>query len=144
MGSELRNKKTIIKNIKKESVEYENGVWNIKFSFEKAVSYANKCGVLFSSSEFYGDVYQMEASLVYDTERKRCKIASISGKVNSSKKLTQPFFAFKSEDKRDSLLKYKGEYLIFNSYKQALVEGELAPKMFSYADPDVFVIPVIE
>lgn len=144
LGSNLRNKKTVIKNIKKESISRENGVWKIKFSFEKTLSYANNCGVLFSSAEFYGKPYQMEASLVYDEQQRRCKIESIKGSVDSQKKLSQPYFAFKSEDKRDSLLRYNGEYLSFNSYNQALLLGEMNPKLFSYADPDMWITPSVE
>ena len=144
LSGNLRNKKTVIKNIRKKSVSRENGVWTVKFSFEKTMSYADNCGVLYSSSEFYGKPYQMEASLVYDEQKKCCKIESIKGVMDSSKKLSQPYFAFKSEDKRDSLLQYNGNYLVFNSYKQALLSGNLDSQLFSYADPDVFITPQIE
>ena len=144
LGSDLRNKKTTIKNIKKKSITRKNGTWTVSFTFEKSMSYTNSCGVFLSSSEFYGKAYQMEVSLIYDEQKKRCKIESITGSMDSTKKLTQPFFAFKSEDKRDSLLRYNGEYLSFNSYKQTLISGELNPELFSYADPDMWIKPSID
>ena len=62
----LRSKKAIIKNIKKDDIHYENGMWKVKFSFDKTMSYTNKCGVFFSSTDFFEKDYHLTATLVYD------------------------------------------------------------------------------
>lgn len=144
LSANLRNKKSNIKNIKTKSIAFENGVWRLVFSFEKIISYADKCGIFFSSEEFYGKAYKLEASLVYDRQKKQCKIESINGVMDDSKQLSHPFFAFKSEDKRDSLLQYDGTKLTLNSYRQMLFNGELNSKLFSYPDPDMLITPMVE
>lgn len=140
----LRNKKATIKNIRKDGMWYENGTWKIKFSFDKTLSYTNKCGVYFSSSEFYDKDYHLTATLVYDESTRKCKIESISGIVDSSKKLPDQFFAFKAEDKRDNQLTYRNQRMTFNSYGQALLEGSYEKGAFRYYDPDVELTPVLD
>ena len=140
----LRNKKVIIKNIKKEGIWYENGLWRIKFSFDKNLSYTNTCGVLLSSSDFYNKDYHLEATLVYDEITQKCKIESITGIVDSQKELSEDYFAFKTEDKRDQQLTYRNQRLTFNSYGQALIDGSYDKNAFRYLDPDVELIPVLD
>ena len=43
-----------IQNLKKNSVYQENGHWMMDISFEKELTYTDKCGVLFSTEEYYG------------------------------------------------------------------------------------------
>ena len=140
----LRNKKATIKNIKKERVWNENGVWKVRFAFDKAMSYTNKCGVYFSSTEFYDKEYHLAATLVYDESANKCKIESITGNVNSSKKLPDTYFVFKSDDQRDYQLSYQNKKLAFNSYGQALLEGAYDKNAFRYSDPDVELTPVFD
>lgn len=144
LSNGLRNKKATIKNIKKEGILYEDGVWRIKFSFDKTLSYTNKCGVYFSSAEFYDREYHLTANLMYDETTRKCKIESITGSVESKKKLPESFFAFKTEDKRDNLLTYRNQRMTFNSYGQALLEGPYDRSAFRYSDPDVELIPVLD
>ena len=140
----LHNKKATIKNIKKDGMWYENDTWKIKFSFDKTLSYTNKCGVYFSSTEFYDKDYHLTATLVYDESTRKCKIESITGTVESSKKLPDKFFAFKTEDKRDNQLTYRNQRMTFNSYGQTLLEGSYDKGAFRYSDPDVELIPVLD
>ena len=140
----LRNKKAIIKNIKKDDIHYENGMWKVKFSFDKTMSYTNKCGVYFSSTEFFEKDYHLTATLIYDDMIGKCKIESITGTVDSRKKFPETYFVFKRENKNDSLLTYLNQRLKFNSYGQALLEGSYDVEAFRYADPDVILSPVID
>ena len=140
----LRNKKATITNVKKEEIWNENGSWKIKFSFDKTLSYVNKCGTYFSSNEFYDKAYHLVATLVYDEQQDKCKIESITGSVDSSKKLPDGFFTFKTEDKRDYQLIYRNNKLSFNNYGQMLLDGAFDRTAFRYADPDVELIPIVE
>lgn len=140
----FRNKKSTIKNIKKEGMWYENETWKIQFSFDKTLSYTNKCGVYFSSLEFYEKDYHLIATLIYDETARICKIESITGSVDSPKKLSDNYFAFKTEDKRDQSLTYKKQKMTFNSYGQALLDGSYNKSSFRYSDPDVELIPIID
>lgn len=141
---ELRNKKVFIKNIKNEGVNNEKDQIRVSISLDKAISYIDSCGTYFSSSEFYKTDHHLLFILVYDDQTQSCKIESITGVINSSNKLNYPYFAFISEDKRDSLLYYKGKLLAFNSYHQALIEGMPDKKRFRYADPNVIITPVTD
>ena len=140
----LRNKKATVQNVKKERMWYENGSWRIRFSFDKSLSYTNKCGVYFSSKEFFDTDYHMVATLVYDEVSRKCKIEDITGSIDSSKKLPDSFFAFKTEDKRDKDLKYHSKKMEFNSYGQALLEGRYEKGAFRYSDPDVELTPIVD
>lgn len=140
----LRNKKATIKNIKKEGMWHENESWKVQFSFDKTMSFINKCGVLFSSSEFYDKDYHLTATLIYDEMTRKCKIESIVGSVDSPKRLSEDFFAFKKEDKRDQQLTYRNQRMTFNSYGQALLDGTYNKNAFRYSDPDVELIPIID
>lgn len=140
----LRNKKATISNVKKEKLWFEDNTWKVKFSFDKSFSYANKCGAYLSSSEFYGKNYHLEATFVYDERLNRCKIETITGSIDSPKKLPDQYFVYLKTDKRDDNVLYKGKKLSFNSYNQALVDGSYEKKAFRYADPDVFMVSTLD
>ena len=140
----LRNKKATIKNIRKERLWQEDDLWKVAISFDKTLSYTNNCGIFFSSKEFYDTEYHLLATLVYDENTKKCKIESITGSVDSQRKLPDRFFAFKSEDKRDQQLTYQGKKMSFNSYGQALLEGTYEKSGFRYSDPDVELTPMVD
>ena len=140
----LRNKKATIKNIKKEKMWFENDSWKVRFAFDKTLSYTNKCGIYFSSNEFYEKEYHLVATLIYDERLNKCKIETITGSVDSQKKLPDTFFAFRTEDKRDKDLTYRNRKMEFNSYGQALLEGTYDKSAFRYSDPDVELTPIID
>ncbi len=140
----LRNKKATITNVKKERLWYEDNTWKVNFSFDKSLSYANKCGVYLSSSDFYGKHYHLVATLVYDNMSKRCKIEKITGSIDSPNRLPEKYFAYMKTDKRDNNVLYNGKRLSFNSYNQALIEGSYDKKSFRYADPDMFMVSTLD
>lgn len=144
LTSGINNKKVVIKNIKKSKVWSEDGIWRARFSFDKLLSYIDSCGVYFSSLEFYDKEYHLTATLVFDEKEQKCKIEEITGNIDSSKKLPDSFFAFKSEDKRDNQLSFRNEKLIFNSYGQALLLGSYDKNAFRFSDPDVLLIPSLD
>lgn len=140
----IRNKKATITNVKKEKLWFEDNVWKVKFSFEKSFSYTNKCGAYFSSSEFYGKKYHLEATFVYDALLQKCKIESITGSMDSPQRLPEQYFVYMKTDKRDEDVRYKGKKLSFNSYNQALVDGSFDKKLFRYGDPDMYMVPTLD
>lgn len=135
----LRNKIIFVKNIKNEGVSSDNGQTKIRISADKAISYIDSCGTYFSSKDFYKADHHLQFTLVYDNETGTCKIESLTGSINSTNKLSKPFFAVVSDDKRDSLLLYKGSHLSFNTYHQALVDGMPNKNHFRSLDPNVVV-----
>lgn len=144
LGEGPRNKNAVISNLKKERAWYDNGTWRVLFSFEKTLAYSDKCGVYFSSEEFYHQMYHLEATLVYDEQSRRCKIEEIKGSVDSSNKLSETYFVFQSEDERDARLSYNGTRLSFNSHGQTFLPGSMNKKLFKYVDADAKVTPVVD
>jgi len=142
----LRNKKIFIKNVNNEGVSYENGRTIVRISMDKSISYIDSCGTYYSSSEFYDDRdYRLNATLAYDSAKNVCKIISISGTMDSPSTLGARHFAFQRTNSRDNDLYYKGKLLKFNTYDQALLEGERDQqslrKNFSYSSPDMELRP---
>lgn len=146
MRYKLRNKKVFISNVKTEGLTTENGVTQIRLSLDKSISYIDSCGTYYSNSEFYENHdYRLTVTLNCDSSYRTCKIVSITGTLDSSKKLGNQYFAFQRTSERDNELRYKGAPLHFNSYDQALLEGDRAPnalkKDFSYSNSDMELRP---
>lgn len=142
----LGNKKIFIRNIRNEGVSYEEGKTLIRLSLDKEISYIDSCGTYYSSSEFYeNNNYRLTLSLDYDSTKNECKIIEIDGKIDSHNRLSANHFAFQRTSARDDDLRYKGEPLKFNSYEQALLDGDRDPKSlkraFSYGYPDIQLRP---
>ncbi|MBO4673400.1 MAG: outer membrane beta-barrel protein [Bacteroidaceae bacterium] len=144
LGEGPRNKNALISNLKKERVWNDDGTWRALFSFEKTLAYSDKCGVFFSSKEFYDQVYHLEATLVYNEHLNKCKIEEIKGTVDSNRKLPESYFVFQSEDERDARLSYNGSRLALNSHGQTFLAGKLDKKLFKYVDADAKVTPIVD
>lgn len=143
----LKNKIATIKNVTKDDVSKDGDVWKIRMSFDKSISYVNDCGTYFSSDDFYGKDYRLSAVLVYDETDGSCKIESISGKIDSDKKLDKEYFVFINKDKRDLDLTVRNQKLSFNRYHQAFVPGSkesLTDKDFSYPDASIVLKPQVD
>lgn len=146
MRYKLRNKKVFIRNVNNEGISYENGRTVVRISMDKSISYIDSCGTYYSSSEFYDNRdYRLNATLAYDSVKNVCKIISISGTMDSPATLAERHFAFQRTNSRDNDLYYKGKLLKYNSYDQALLEGERdlqsLRKNFSYSSPDMELRP---
>ena len=140
----LRSKQVLIKNMNKDRLWNDNGVWKVTISFDKSVSYNNACGIHFSSDEFYSQDYRMEATMVYNESVGKCKIEKITGNINSNKQFPEHFFVFESQDKRDNDLLYYGDKMSFNKYGQAILRGTFDERGFRYLDPDIEIKPVYD
>lgn len=140
----LRSKQIVIKNIKKDRLWNDNGVWKVAISFDKSVSYNNSCGIHFSSAEFYSQDYRMVATIAYNESTGKCKIDNITGTVNSNKQFPERYFVFESDDKRDKDLLYYGDKMSFNRYGQAFLRGSYDERGFCYLDPDMEIKPIYD
>ena len=144
LSNGLQSKQVVIKNIKKDRLWNDNGVWKVTMSFDKSTSYNNACGIHFSSSEFYSQDYRMVATMVYDERMGKCKIESITGAINSNKDFPDRYFVFETQDKRDLDLLYYGEKMKFNRYGQAFLRGSYDERGFRYLDPDMEIKPIYD
>lgn len=143
----LRNKKIFIKNVKNEGISSENGQTRIRLSLDKAISYVDTCGTYYSSSEFYETDHHLSFILVYDEQKRVCKIESISGNIASKKSLPSQYVVFASEDDRDVNLSYKNQPLQLNSYHQTFIEGtksSIKKSKFTYSDQSVELKPIYD
>ena len=143
---DLSNKMVNFRNVRNEGVTTEGGRTRIRISMDKSISYIDTCGTYYSSSDFYdGQDYRVTATLDYDSAKNDCKIVSLTGIVNSPKQLNSNHFAFLQTSSRDNEVRYKGELLKFNRYKQVLLNGSRDPqslrKDFSYPNSDMELRP---
>ncbi len=132
-GAGLRTKRVAIKNLRViEEPQKVNGVWKVKVAFDKELSYYDRCGVFFSSREFFQDDYHLVATMVYDNIDGRCRIERIDGSSGNRRRLPSEYFVFKQTDERDALLNYHDQPLSFNSNKQAFLMGTYDSNGFTH------------
>lgn len=115
-----------VQNFRKNKIYKENGLWMMDITFEKELSYTDKCGVLFSTEEYYGEYHTINMSLVWDENLQTCTIAKLSGKNNSTvKALTDYKVIVASDDakdqKRERNVRVNGRHLKFNSFSQCII-----------------------
>ena len=115
-----------VQNFRKNKIYKENGLWMMDITFEKELSYTDKCGVLFSTEEYYGEYHTINMSLVWDENLQTCTIAKLSGKNNSTvKALTEYKVIVASDDakdqKRERNVRVDGRHLKFNSFSQCII-----------------------
>ena len=131
----VTSKRIAIKNVRLEGDPKKVGdQWKAEVTFDKELSYYNRCGVYFSSKDFYGDDYHLTASIVYDDIDGRCRIEKIDGYINSDNSLPSEYQVFKKTSERDRMLSYHGDELEqkFNRNNQAILEGRYDPDGFSH------------
>lgn len=139
-----RNKNAKFTNVKKDKIWKEGNTWKTSFSLDKSISYSNKCGVFFSSSEFYGKDHHLTITLIYDEKKERCKIEEIKGTMDSQQKFPDTYFVFKSEDKLDKYLFYNGKSIKLNSHNQSIIPGKYDKNLFHFIDEDMKMSPVVD
>ena len=139
-----KNKQVFCTNIKKNRFWEDDGIWKVEYSFEKVSSYANKCGVYFSSRDFYGETYNMKMIVAYSEDTEKCTIESLTGDVQSTKKLAPNFYTFQKTSNSDNSLKYKGKDIKFNSYGQSFLDSDVDKEQFSCYDPDFLPLPQVD
>lgn len=130
-----------VKNIKKLSVEKNGDVWKVVCGFDKEMDYSTKCGVFFSSKEFYGSDYHMRIEMQFDPENNTCLIEKLSGKIDSDKSMPEDYFVvLKDEDLSRVDVLYNSEPLSYNAYDQALMTGLFNPSKLTCNDSDVKIV----
>ena len=115
-----------VQNFRKNKIYKENGLWMMDITFEKELSYTDKCGVLFSTEEYYGEYHIINMSLVWDENLQTCTIAKLSGKNNSTVKALTDYKVIVAADdakdqKRERNVRVDGRHLKFNSFSQCII-----------------------
>lgn len=118
-----------IQNLKKDGIYYENGRWMMDITFEKEISYTDKCGVLFSTEEYYNAYHTLNMTLAW-AEDASCSIVKLSGKVKSSKKVLDGYKVIASattdkDMKKQKNIRVNGQRLTFNSFDQCIVPANI-------------------
>lgn len=130
-----------VKNIKKISVEKNGDVWKVVCGFDKEMSYSTKCGILFSSKEYYGADYHMRVEMEYDPESNTCLIEKLTGTIDSDKQMPKDYFVVLKDEAPNKIdVVYNSEPLTYNAYDQALVAGIFNPSKLTCKDSDVKIV----
>lgn len=130
-----------IKNLAKSEKWQQDGVWLMDVTFNKEISYTNKCEILLSSKEYYNKDYSMNATLAWNPQTRSCKIIRITGSMDSEvKPLPHPFMVLTRTNEKDNIVTYLGSKLSFNSFDQAFLPIEAKERTkenpFSVGDDD--------
>jgi hypothetical protein len=117
-----------IQNLKKESIYRKNGKWMMDLSFEKELTYTDKCGVLFSTEEYYGQYHIITMTLAWNNDLKTCLIAKLEGKNNSRVGELNNYKVIVSssnekDKKRENNVLVNGKHLKFNSFGQYIISA---------------------
>lgn len=141
LSSKGRSTQVIIKQIKKGDPYYEEG-WKMDVSFEKEITYANACEILFSSRNYFGSDFHIEMTLLWDEDMRTCTISKLEGQNTSEiEMLPQEYGILTHTSDRDYIVRVDGDSLRFNSFGQAF----LSPNpIIEYPDNDVRVKAVVE
>lgn len=110
--------------------------WEVPVRFSKEVEYTDDRGVLFSSTEFYGKYYDIVVNYVYDENQDRCYIKSISGSVDSDKRLPENYIVVQRPEGNkyrtrvyDKVI-YQDTTLSYNRANQTFLPANLSTKGF--------------
>ncbi len=133
-----------VSDINREQLWNDGSNWKVQFSFDKTIVYSNKCGIYFSSDDFYESKHHLHATIVYDSQKDECKIESISGNIDSDRKLADEFFVINRINTYDESLLYKGRKVEYNRYGQMFLQSPVSVKDFSCLDADVAVTSAID
>lgn len=96
------NTTTIIRDVKKGNMQFDEGLWRIPVTFKKNLSYIDGDGYIFSVSEYHKDEFRMTMNLVYDPAKDICRIESIDGQLISDKEFPKGRFVIINEDNDQS------------------------------------------
>lgn len=131
-------------NVNRDRIWEEDGKWKVQLSFDKSLSFQNQCGINFNTLDFYGKMFRETMVLSYDDTNQECRIESITGKIDSDKRLPDDYCILDSTNVRDNKVVYRHldgfrEQVRFNSFGQMLLTSGHEKKQFSYADNDISV-----
>lgn len=133
-----------ISNVTRERIWEENGKWKVQLSFDKSLSYQNRCGVNFNTLDFYAKMFRETMILSYDENNQVCSIESITGKIDSNRTLPDDYCVLDSTNVKDIRVVYKHndgtrEKVKFNSFGQMLLTHGHEKNQFVHVDNDVVV-----
>ena len=160
------------KNINKDSLyQTASGEWQMVVSFDKEISYFNKCGVYFSSRSYYKSDHKIKATFAWDPKKQKVKIVALDGSMNGVRApLTEDYFVIQSDitniskkankksksqqnttifDERLAhvLVNNKDSILLDSTYNQAIIATSIETAKFKYNndfDVSVKAVPVKE
>ena len=145
--------KSKIISVKKGKITEVPGGYEVVVSFGKSMEYTDNRGALYSASEFYGEIYAIDITYVYNPELDRCLIREITGHVKSDKVLSENHIVLQrdtSRKKSNSLYSdvsfNGGQHLEFNSVNQMFLPDNLKYDGFNpdikVSDSDIYLKPV--
>lgn len=122
---------TVIKDVKKGNMTYDNGIWRIPVILKKTFSYVDNDGYMFSVEDYHKSDIDIRLNLIYDPESDVCVIASIDGDLDSDKDFPQGRFLIVNENRQLpnrhlkylSSLKIGNDNIKFNEFGQAVLPG---------------------
>ena len=135
-----------ISNVRKSTPHLEGGQWLSEVTFDKSISYTNRCGLLFSSIEHYQDDHHLKVTFVWTG--RRAVIRSISGFVDQAHAAPLPdvYEVLESTQKGrmyDERLRFDGLPLDYNEFGQAILPIP-NDSLLTIDDPDIQMIRVYQ
>ncbi len=135
----------VISDIRKEEMNHTSKGWVIPVSFRKNISYMDENGCAFSIAGYYGRDVDLSMTLIYDQNKNRCKIESITGNIDSDRKFPEGRFMIVTKPDESKLtardfrfmneMTFNGSQLTYNEFGQSI----LSPQMPEVNDVDVIV-----
>lgn len=125
-----------ISKIRKGQAYYENDMLYIPISLQKSIEYTDG-NLILSSDIFYDDKFDLTLLMACDIENEKCKIASITGSIDSEDVFPMNFIVIRRPEpsssnlKMEDMLTVDGKKLEYNVFDYAIVpEGKLDPIQF--------------
>lgn len=125
-----------ISKIRKGQAYYENDMLYIPISLQKSIEYTDG-NLILSSDIFYDDKFDLTLLMACDIENEKCKIASITGSIDSEDVFPMNFIVIRRPEpsssnlKMEDMLTVDGKKLEYNDFDYAIVpEGKLDPIQF--------------
>ena len=131
LKSQALNVKVICKNVCKDSIyRTSGGEWRMVVSFNKEISYKNKCGIYFSSNSYYKSDHKMKATFAWDAKSQKVKIVALDGSMNGVRQpLGDEFFVLRAD-------------IIPNKSQNKTSEGSKSPQTARTYDPRLAYVTI--
>lgn len=105
MLSQMQLVNTEIKRVNRGETVYRDNLWHTEVVCNKTISYLDKNGVWFSSTEYFGQEFLISFDFVYDPVIERCYIAGIKGHMFSEvRPLPNKFWVMQPTKKKNNWL----------------------------------------
>ena len=110
-----------VKNIRKGQISDTGDSWQLPLMFEKSISFANSCGTLFESREFFGKDYRLQAFIMKEKSTDHYYIAALAATDDNGLTFPENYTVLVKNDDRDINLEVNGRLAAFNRYDQILL-----------------------